>query len=466
MMHNMFIACDLCDEKINLRTQMGYYDIPFSIHCPECGTSINGTVLLDDDYGMNIFEGKSILRLQNAHETHGNDINNDIYSIELSAEFPTKKIYKRDMISHDLTAFMRNFSNKDSTYTAMKFIAYHNAYFNEIHVYFNLFFNDKDNLLIKNINKKLIEIPELTQFKKVSNRLEAYMVLHHFLMSLTGIPFALEDNLLTFYTKLGSKIMSNKNFSLITEYLPVVKERFNSIEKKGLELIEDFGKIYTQLIPVVVLRNSNGFEKLDKNQFGIVTANFEELSEFYAKSYEFILNNIDIIIALNNIETRNNYRLCANGKVYDDIFKIKSKIQRLDLLDKNEEYSKNTSFLKNRIRNSIQHFDHSIDYMSQEITFTDNYAGKTREEKLYLIDFGLLCLENFSLIIYMLELVYNLRKLNFLNEGFSFQPNSLTVNSDSIVYDSNKKFEKNRKIGRNEPCPCGSGIKYKKCCGK
>ena len=23
-----------------------------------------------------------------------------------------------------------------------------------------------------------------------------------------------------------------------------------------------------------------------------------------------------------------------------------------------------------------------------------------------------------------------------------------------------------KKIGRNEPCPCGSGMKYKKCCGK
>jgi preprotein translocase subunit SecA len=22
------------------------------------------------------------------------------------------------------------------------------------------------------------------------------------------------------------------------------------------------------------------------------------------------------------------------------------------------------------------------------------------------------------------------------------------------------------KTGRNEPCPCGSGMKYKKCCGK
>jgi len=25
---------------------------------------------------------------------------------------------------------------------------------------------------------------------------------------------------------------------------------------------------------------------------------------------------------------------------------------------------------------------------------------------------------------------------------------------------------KEKKIGRNEPCPCGSGKKYKKCCGK
>jgi uncharacterized protein YecA (UPF0149 family) len=24
---------------------------------------------------------------------------------------------------------------------------------------------------------------------------------------------------------------------------------------------------------------------------------------------------------------------------------------------------------------------------------------------------------------------------------------------------------KGAKVGRNEPCPCGSGKKYKKCCG-
>jgi len=26
--------------------------------------------------------------------------------------------------------------------------------------------------------------------------------------------------------------------------------------------------------------------------------------------------------------------------------------------------------------------------------------------------------------------------------------------------------EKTKKVGRNDPCPCGSGLKYKKCCGK
>jgi hypothetical protein len=29
-----------------------------------------------------------------------------------------------------------------------------------------------------------------------------------------------------------------------------------------------------------------------------------------------------------------------------------------------------------------------------------------------------------------------------------------------------RPVESHRKVGRNEPCPCGSGVKYKKCCGR
>lgn len=48
----------------------------------------------------------------------------------------------------------------------------------------------------------------------------------------------------------------------------------------------------------------------------------------------------------------------------------------------------------------------------------------------------------------------------FTEKGYSenFYKNKSTYYSEPIV--------KKRKIGRNEPCPCGSGKKYKKCCGK
>lgn len=34
------------------------------------------------------------------------------------------------------------------------------------------------------------------------------------------------------------------------------------------------------------------------------------------------------------------------------------------------------------------------------------------------------------------------------------------------AYNCTKTVVKGEKIGRNDPCPCGSGKKYKKCCGK
>ena len=33
-------------------------------------------------------------------------------------------------------------------------------------------------------------------------------------------------------------------------------------------------------------------------------------------------------------------------------------------------------------------------------------------------------------------------------------------------YKESKIVRNDHKIGRNDPCPCGSGKKYKKCCGK
>jgi uncharacterized protein YecA (UPF0149 family) len=51
------------------------------------------------------------------------------------------------------------------------------------------------------------------------------------------------------------------------------------------------------------------------------------------------------------------------------------------------------------------------------------------------------------------------------------QYNSKVPKRDRIVVDfinesTYYKTIKSTKIGRNDPCPCGSGLKYKKCCEK
>lgn len=37
---------------------------------------------------------------------------------------------------------------------------------------------------------------------------------------------------------------------------------------------------------------------------------------------------------------------------------------------------------------------------------------------------------------------------------------------DSILSSHRGTIRRAAKVGRNEPCPCGSGLKYKNCCGK
>lgn len=450
------IDCDICETKINLRAQIGYFNIPFNLHCPECKTHIYGQILIDQD------EIEIKLKLENA-QTINNEVNSGktYYCAELSAEFPTIKMYKKDTNSYELSPFIRNatFYGDSSkamraTSNAMKFATYFNIRWKQLKVYFELFWNDQNSLLYPKLEEELKNYDFIT-FSKVTNKLNANMALHQLFMTTTPLASALQPNTLNFYMDIAS-LMLQLDTKEIQKFIHTISSDFNSIERKAFNLIESFSGIYDQLIPVVALRNSDSLGNLDKEKYGIMTTNFEQLSDFYAKSYEWILDNINIIIALNNILIRKNYNICANNKPYNEILKIGSKYKKLEYIEPHEQFSTPTNSLQNRIRNSIQHFDTDIDYVSQEIIFTDSHRGRIRYENMYLIDFADLCLENFSIIIYLLELIYNLRRIFYISNGII--PNLTPKNSEL----NNKKTTK--KIGRNDPCFCGSGKKYKKCC--
>lgn len=58
------------------------------------------------------------------------------------------------------------------------------------------------------------------------------------------------------------------------------------------------------------------------------------------------------------------------------------------------------------------------------------------------------------------------RNLRFQGADENINQFSGEAKSDSKQPEQSKPFINQEKIGRNDPCPCGSGKKYKKCCGK
>ncbi|MDR0889962.1 MAG: hypothetical protein LBM28_04865 [Oscillospiraceae bacterium] len=420
MTHNQLIACDLCNTEISLRFQVGYYNIPFNIYCPKCSTHISGNIIIaQEDIGLAI-------ELENAQKVNYKDHSLDAkyYIAELSAEFPTKKLHVRSLKDYDLSPYMRNGQfyrdyekAMDATREAAVFAKFIKTDWGRFKTYFELYWNHQDSILYTRLEGEINKY-DWIPLSKVTNDLDAAMALHQLLLTVTRVSHVLHPKALPEYTAIA-KLMFSGGASL-NEIIRFVQEQafeLNSIEKKAFRLVDIFSKIYSQLIPVVSLKNTDCLENVDREQYGITTASFETLTDFYAKSYEWILDNIDIVIGLNNILAGRQYVNCINAKKFSSVLSVKNKIQKLDYIDDTEPFSKPTASLKNRIRNAIQHFDSEIDYASQKITFTDKHAGKTKKEELYLIDFAALCLENFDMIFYLLELVYNLRKVLLISQG-------------------------------------------------
>ena len=57
-------------------------------------------------------------------------------------------------------------------------------------------------------------------------------------------------------------------------------------------------------------------------------------------------------------------------------------------------------------------------------------------------------------------------KVNIQQVGEAPQRPNILANAQPVDKASRTIKNTQKKIGRNDPCPCGSGKKYKDCCGK
>ena len=106
--------------------------------------------------------------------------------------------------------------------------------------------------------------------------------------------------------------------------------------------------------------------------------------------------------------------------------------------------------------------------------FTENFNmdGDEAEDLIFSIEDDIKNDEKFSEVVSsLLENfeISNIEEANFIaNEVFKFANNTRQwVIKGYTPEELNKpSVTKEEKIGRNDICPCGSGKKYKKCCGK
>ena len=109
-------------------------------------------------------------------------------------------------------------------------------------------------------------------------------------------------------------------------------------------------------------------------------------------------------------------------------------------------------------------------FAMDEPTFVGFLDGINTSLKQELKLEELLSVSNVKLDIDFEKLYYNMlnAKADWLYELPEWEP-ILTADERREItktFRMSKVFVSEKKVGRNDPCPCGSGKKYKNCCGK
>ena len=419
MIAHSFTQCDYCKTKVLLRFQMGYFDIPFDICCPECGVHICGVQKIVDDHTL-IINNASIT----AEDFDGLD-----YYADFSVELPHAKTNRFESIESLMKTNFSPFLLTVSLYEGDKylelikhmreFLSFRSSCWSKLTPLYDLFYNGKIALTQEHFLK-------ISSRFLVKNDLDALMALHQ--TTVLGMNTILPDGTLEKFIDMSKQIVATNVLLKMEDFISSLggNEYFNSVSKRLVKIYDRWIINFEKYIPATMLSLGNVATKFDKDTFGIATTSFEDMIKFYADSYELILDYIDVAIGLNNIVVRGDHNafpanaIRVNKKTscvgnFEEYREI-TKASRLNLLVDNEPFSKAIPLNRN-VRNAIAHFNYEFDSGTQKITFIDKYKSNDNAVELYLIELALLCYENISVLVYLDELLYSIRKIHYTKQG-------------------------------------------------
>lgn len=141
----------------------------------------------------------------------------------------------------------------------------------------------------------------------------------------------------------------------------------------------------------------------------------------------------------------NEYKI-VELKIYTDILKNKEFSFKSSISDLSNKYEISEEFIVGFVDGINESLCTQIDI--ENITVDQELEFKIDVDKLY-----------FNMLDAKADYLYSLKEWNdILSED--------KIKEITVRWRSSKVIVNSVKIGRNEPCVCGSGKKYKKCCGK
>ena len=450
MVYNCFIKCQVCGSITRIRLQVGQQNgHPVIVTCGNCGTSLSGYVKI----------GQSTPRLEFEFDNADiiNKADNADYMVECSGEFPTIKQCKADSVDDIIiTPFIRAMDcmkDENSFELFGETVSQLNATAVKWKDYKRILdlFQNKSVYLVQEIKKEFED--KYFQCRDESEILKAVHMIE----------------VRCFYSPLKREILDDLSFSsdiikLDSTQMKKMIDFLNTHDGYHLDemqaliykLYEEFVDVYQALIPALLLQYCKD-KAFDLEIEGSTTSTFDTVKQFYLDVYEALGNLLIIPVALNNVKYRADVEKLAlvekNAVSLEDFIGL-TKATRYHFCLKNEIYTDFLGVIVNpKLRNAIGHNDVEYDTVSQLITYIPNPKDRMKKKTEYLLEFENEAVHMFQGVLAISEYIYQLRELELMFAG-------------KIPIMARMPISKSKKIGRNEPCPCGSGKKYKYCHGK
>lgn len=266
---------------------------------------------------------------------------------------------------------------------------------------------------------------------------------------------SLESRMLTKTIENAQKQIEGKNFGIRKYVL-----QYDDVMNKQREVI------YAQRRRV--LKGENVYSAIEEMILSLIDEIIENYTtdENYTDNWDFdkieesIFNHFGIMVQSDNVEDKEELRKLLSQAVFDTYKKKEKEFSSEELRE-----LERLVLLKVVDSNWMEHID-NMDQLKQGINL--RAYGQVDPVQAYTKEgFGMFEEMNHVIREDTVKYLFHMEKVEeIVNE----KPVEVFTNDPSAGSegDSAKKkpIVKKEKIGRNDPCPCGSGKKYKKCCGK